>query len=143
MKKRFIKKQMDIAAQIHELLEKKGWTQKELSEKSGIPEQTLSTIRSGHANPTLKTLVNIEEALDTDIIVAPKFYKKDLNRNGFTITKQSLAEDFHLDFDDFLRYWIENNSNKRSLSFKVYDYTDNGYEMSVKEIKTQKELKAA
>ena len=85
MKKRFIKKQMDIAAQIYELMQQKGWTQRELAEKTGIYEQTLSNIMSGHANPTLKTLVMLEEALEADVIVAPKFFKKALKNEGSII----------------------------------------------------------
>lgn len=66
---------MDIAAQIHKLFDNTGWAQKRLSEESGVPEQILRNIWSGHANPTLETLVKIEEALGAEIIVAPKFCK--------------------------------------------------------------------
>lgn len=111
MRKRFIKKQMDIAAQIHELLEKTGWSQKELSKKSGVPEQTLSTIRSGHANPTLKTLIKVEEALDADIITTPKAFKKTIKRRGFRITNKSLSEGYHIDLDE----WV---SNRRDIHQK-------------------------
>lgn len=107
MKKRFIKKQMDIAAQIHELLENTGWTQKKLSEESGVPEQILSNIRSGHANPTLKTLVKIEEALESDIVTTPKSFKKAINRKGFRITNKPLSEGYHIDLDEWISNWGE------------------------------------
>jgi DNA-binding Xre family transcriptional regulator len=71
--KRFIGKQMDIAAQIDTYLVEKGWTQRQLAERAGIRPSHLSKIMSGNANPTLQTLINIEEALEQDVIVCPEF----------------------------------------------------------------------
>ncbi|TVQ65349.1 MAG: XRE family transcriptional regulator [Balneolaceae bacterium] len=120
MKKQFIKKQMDVAAQIYELLQLKGWTQSELAEKAGVSEQRISTILSGHANPTLETLVKIEVALEAEVIVAPKFYKKNLNRKGFVIAQQPITEKFHLGMDELFSGVMEfNPEEKKFRSFSV------------------------
>ncbi len=146
MKKRFIKKQMDFAAQIYELMEQKGWSQKDLSEATGVYEQTLSNIMSGHANPTLKTFVKLEEAFDADIVVAPKFYKKALNRKGYTIIRRSIDENFQLDLNEWFKRIeekIEVGSDKQTTSFEVSGHSYNVYRMSVNELNTQEDLKAA
>jgi transcriptional regulator with XRE-family HTH domain len=65
------RKQMDIAAQIDTYLKEKGWTQRQLAEKSGLRPSQLSKILSGNANPTLRTITNIEEALSCDDYCVP------------------------------------------------------------------------
>lgn len=135
---------MDVAAQIYELLQMRGWTQGELSIQSGVSEQQISKILSGHANPGLKTLVKIEAALDEDVIVAPKFYKKALNKKGFTITKQPLAEDFLMDFSDLFaekNELINDESNFRS--FPAREYHDNSYDMPVENFQVENRPQAA
>ena len=136
MKRRFIKKQMDIAAQIYELMEQKGWTQKDLSEATGVYEQTLSNIMSGHANPTLKTLVKLEEAFEADVVVAPKFYKKTLKRNGFAITKKSLNETFELDLD----FSSKKKSKETETEPHIYHIED--YQNSDEYVMSSQDLKS-
>lgn len=80
---RLIDKQMEIAAQISRYIRQLGINQKELAEKADIGESQLSEILRGEANPTLKTLVKIEAALDCDIVVAPAFYEEEMARKGF------------------------------------------------------------
>jgi transcriptional regulator with XRE-family HTH domain len=75
---KFIDKQMQIAAQIDNYLKEKGWTQKQLAEKAGLRPSQLSQILAAEANPTLRTLTSLEEALGKDIIVSPDFYEEDL-----------------------------------------------------------------
>jgi transcriptional regulator with XRE-family HTH domain len=80
---RLIDKQMEIAAQISRYIRQLGINQKELAQKADIGESQLSEILRGEANPTLKTLVKIEAALDCDIVVAPAFYEEEMARKGF------------------------------------------------------------
>jgi transcriptional regulator with XRE-family HTH domain len=80
---RLIDKQMEISSQISRYLRQQGLTQKELAQKAGIGESQLSEIVRGEGNPTLKTLVKIEEALGQDIIVAPSFHEEEMKRKGF------------------------------------------------------------
>jgi transcriptional regulator with XRE-family HTH domain len=81
---RLIDKQMEISSQISRYLQQQGLTQKELAQEADIGESQLSEIMRGEGNPTLKTLVKLEEALDKDIIVAPSFHKEQMTRKGFT-----------------------------------------------------------
>jgi transcriptional regulator with XRE-family HTH domain len=79
---KFIQKQMDIAAQIDNYLKENGWTQKRLADKAGLRPSQLSQILAGEANPTLKTIASIEEALGRDIIVCPDFHEEDMEEQG-------------------------------------------------------------
>ncbi|MEX2573125.1 MAG: helix-turn-helix transcriptional regulator [Balneolaceae bacterium] len=92
---KFINKQMQIAAQIDNYLKEKGWTQKQLAEKSALHPSQLSQILAAEANPTLRTLTNIEEALGKDIIVSPDFYEEDLEEKGWgrPVNKLSVSPD--------------------------------------------------
>lgn len=73
-RKRFVQKQGDIAFQIRKLLEEKDWTQRKLAEKVDKPESYISRILSGGGeNVTVKTLCELEAALEGDIIVTPSF----------------------------------------------------------------------
>lgn len=75
VRRRFVRKQGDIATQIHKLLEEKGWTQRRLADEMGKRESHISRILSGGGNPTIKTIVEFEEALDAEILVAPMFFE--------------------------------------------------------------------
>ncbi len=75
MRRRFVRMQGDIAMQIHNLLEEKGWTQRRLADEMGKRESHISRILSGGGNPTIKTIVEFEEALDAEILVAPMFFE--------------------------------------------------------------------
>lgn len=79
---RFIRKQMDIAAQIDTFLRQTNWTQKNLAAESGLRPSQISQLLSGDANPTIKTIVAIEEALGKDVIVCPEFLKKTCSTKG-------------------------------------------------------------
>lgn len=81
---KFIQKQMDIASQIDNCLKVNGWTRKELAEKAGFKSQSqLTDILSGQANPELRTITKIEEALGKDIIVCPDFYEVEMEEKGW------------------------------------------------------------
>ena len=77
VRRRFVRKQGDIAMQLGKLLEEKGWTQRRLAQETGKKESYISRILSGGGNPTLKTIVELEEALNAEILVAPMFYEQE------------------------------------------------------------------
>lgn len=53
---------------IKEMREKKGLTQEELSEKSGVSRATISALENNECKmTTTKTLLKIAEALDTSV----------------------------------------------------------------------------
>jgi transcriptional regulator with XRE-family HTH domain len=71
--KRTVDKKMEIAVQIHEALLAKGWSQKDLAQKTGKRESEVSRWLSGRQNLTVETLCMIEEALGQDVIQVPMF----------------------------------------------------------------------
>lgn len=50
----------------------KGWTQKELAEKTGFSQQTISFVESGYINISFLTLKKIIDVLDLTIIIVEK-----------------------------------------------------------------------
>lgn len=69
--KKYTRKSLDIIDQIHEFLDIKGMTQKDLADKLGKSEAEISKWLSGGHNITLKTLSKIEDALGEEILVTP------------------------------------------------------------------------
>lgn len=57
----------DIAMQVIELRERRGFTQAELSECSGIDQGDISRIERGATSPTARTLKCIAAALDAEL----------------------------------------------------------------------------
>ena len=82
---------MYIAAQVQNCLERKGWTQKKLAEEAGLRPSQISEIISGEANPTLKTISALEDALCENVIVAPDFFMEELEEQGIIV--QSISMD--------------------------------------------------
>ena len=56
-----------LAMQVIELREKHGWTQAELSARSGIDQGDISRIERGSAMPNERTLLRIANALHADL----------------------------------------------------------------------------
>ena len=65
----FIAKNLDIAEQVYEILDRQGKTQKDLARALEKAESEISRMLSGSQNLTLKTLARMEEALGEDIIM--------------------------------------------------------------------------
>jgi transcriptional regulator with XRE-family HTH domain len=66
--KKYVNRQLGFAATVSEKLKSVGMTQRELAEKMGKKESYISRILSGEANPTLKTIAELEDALGEDVI---------------------------------------------------------------------------
>ena len=56
-----------FATRLRNLMDKKGITQNELAIKLGKTRQAISQYRSGNIDPSLETLLDISNALDTSI----------------------------------------------------------------------------
>jgi ribosome-binding protein aMBF1 (putative translation factor) len=52
-----------LARRFAEARRKRGWTQKKLAQKTGLNQSEISTLESGQANPTYKTLQTLAAAL--------------------------------------------------------------------------------
>ena len=69
--KKYVQRQVDISDRIYQLLKENNMTQKDLAVKMNKKESFVSRILCGDDNPTLKTLVEFEVALGTDVIKIP------------------------------------------------------------------------
>lgn len=72
---RFADLSMDIVDEIHHALEKKNWTQKELANAIGKAPAEISKWLSGLHNLTLKSIIKLEMALDTHLIMTETIAK--------------------------------------------------------------------
>jgi ribosome-binding protein aMBF1 (putative translation factor) len=61
-----------LLGEIVRLRKEKGLSQKELAEKSGNKQQVVSRIEKHEQSPTLKTLCNMANALEVDIMLVPR-----------------------------------------------------------------------
>jgi ribosome-binding protein aMBF1 (putative translation factor) len=57
----------DLAMQLVELRESRGWTQAELASRCGVDQGDISRIERGATSPTARTLQRIADALDADL----------------------------------------------------------------------------
>lgn len=68
----FAEKSLDIVEQIHEILQQKGMTQKDLADALDKTESEISKWLSPGHNMTLKTIAKIESILEEPILMTPK-----------------------------------------------------------------------
>lgn len=90
---------MDVSENIKKHRKKKGLTQKELSELSGLSEITIRKIEAGDSNPKIATLASIADALEIPVMTLygkEPFIKigTDIRnaRKRLNITRQDLYE---------------------------------------------------
>ena len=57
---------------LKEAREKRGWSQKELGSRLGLPQMHISGIESGKIVPRYDTLLEIVRVLDRDLIMVPR-----------------------------------------------------------------------
>jgi transcriptional regulator with XRE-family HTH domain len=70
---KILQKQAEIGERVAFLRKRKGWTQTELAEKSGISTKSyVSEIESGTHNLTLKKIVQLEQAFHAKIVTVAK-----------------------------------------------------------------------
>lgn len=67
----FVKKTLDIIEQIYNLLDQKGWSQKQLALSLNKSESEISKWLSGTHNLTMQTIAKMEAAIAGDIITTP------------------------------------------------------------------------
>lgn len=68
---RFYRKNDEVVARIHELMDERDLTQKELAEEVGKTPSYVSRVLGGGVNLTLETIAEFEEALSADILSLP------------------------------------------------------------------------
>lgn len=98
--KKYVNRQVGFAATVAEKLQFSRLTQRELAERLGKKESYISRILSGDANPTLKTISELEVALGADVINFNLENRK--GKSSSVITFGSLYR-LNLDVEDNLR----------------------------------------
>lgn len=95
-------RRMALIQQINEALERKGWTQARLADEMGKEDSQITRLLSPTSNPTLRTLVEIEEALGQDLITVnrnlkykkrPELITKSERSGSRNVTAEELAEE--------------------------------------------------
>lgn len=71
----FVRRYSELTLRIAELLEEKGWTQKDLARKMGKNPSEISKWLGGEHNLTLKSLAKLEVELEADLIQIPRTNK--------------------------------------------------------------------
>jgi len=61
-----------ILGELIKLRKEKGLSQTELAEKTGHKQQVISRIENKESSPTLKTLCELTDMLDVDIVLVPR-----------------------------------------------------------------------
>ena len=60
---RYFRERFRLARRFAKARRKRGWTQKKLADRTGINQSEISTLESGQANPTYRTLQTLAAAL--------------------------------------------------------------------------------
>ena len=94
---RFVDISMDIVDEIHKALDKKGWTQKELAQAINKSPAEISKWVSGLHNLTLKSIVKLEMALETHLIMTETVAKEKFDPSGVKMI--SFGKIPHLDLE--------------------------------------------
>lgn len=63
---------LEIVGKLMAARDRKGLSQRDLSEITGIPQKTISRIESGKDVPKLQTLFKLSEALDLELTMVEK-----------------------------------------------------------------------
>ncbi len=66
--RRYVRINMAIAMRVADILQSKGWTQKDLARKMGKAESEVSKWLSGSHNLTLKSIAKMEAVLGMDVL---------------------------------------------------------------------------
>lgn len=87
----FVRWYGDLIVRINEILDEKGWTQKELSERLDKKPSEISKWLNGEHNFTLKSLAKLQAELGEEILEVPHDNKVVDYVDGFTITQRKLT----------------------------------------------------
>ena len=62
----------DFREEIRKARIKRGWGQRELGIRAGLPQPHISAIESGGVSPRFDTLIDIVRILDMDVVLVPR-----------------------------------------------------------------------
>jgi transcriptional regulator with XRE-family HTH domain len=97
--KRFVDNSIEIADQIHSILESQNKSQKDLADLMGKSESEISKWLTGTHNFTLKSLSKIEVVLNEKIVLTPLQSRRDflkMTENAIQVLDAQLTTDYTL-----------------------------------------------
>jgi transcriptional regulator with XRE-family HTH domain len=62
----------ELARELKEARQKRGWSQLELGRRVGLPQVHISAIETGKAVPRYDTLLDLVRVLDRDLVLVPR-----------------------------------------------------------------------
>jgi len=86
----FVRLYSDIVVRVNELIEEKGWTQKELAEKMGKKPSEINRWLRGEHNFTLRSIAKLEAELGEPILAV--YTNKEEKNNGTISTISGTQE---------------------------------------------------
>ncbi|MGL9894086.1 helix-turn-helix domain-containing protein [Enterococcus mundtii] len=60
---------LDIALKLAELRKSTGLTQKQLAQKIGKPQSTISRVETGEMNPSIELVIELAQGLDKKLVI--------------------------------------------------------------------------
>jgi transcriptional regulator with XRE-family HTH domain len=102
----------DFICSIEELRLEKGWSQKDLAEKTGLHQSAIARFESGESNPSLKTILKIVKALGHKLSTQPEKLKMEAQNTDVILV--SYKENSKPDYE-----WTWNN---KKVSEPTVDY---------------------
>lgn len=60
---------LDVALKLTELRKQSGLTQKQLAEKVGKPQSTISRVETGELNPSIELVIELAQGLDKKVVL--------------------------------------------------------------------------
>lgn len=127
---RFVSKSMDIGGEIISALKRKGMSQRELADRLGCKETLVSRWLGGMQNFTLRTLTNIEEVLEIDLVLTPSKAAEQYKKQPMLVVTQVVVSpevhaqlrDFDVDSKDISRSaFVASTAKRRKASRERYD----------------------
>ena len=89
-----------IAASLKQARLAKGWTQRELSARTHIPQSHISRIEKGAVDLQLSSLIELARALDRDVELVPRSLLKAVMRMNQTADSDAPRPAYTLDDED-------------------------------------------
>ncbi|MBO1084828.1 helix-turn-helix transcriptional regulator [Enterococcus mundtii] len=60
---------LDVALKLAELRKSAGLTQKQLAQKIGKPQSTISRVETGEMNPSIELVIELAQGLDKKLVI--------------------------------------------------------------------------
>ena len=105
---------MTIGERVLELVHKKNMTQKEFSEKTGIPQSTMSSWKGKKQNPSMNKLQVICDTLDVDpyFLISGTVTNENLKNEYLTVYREDEEYQLMVDFRK-----LDQNSRNRVMGY--------------------------